>query len=110
MSKIGMEGIRLNSLPITVRFTVCSKRISTRSRIFLPSGWMTTSEHRLELPPEAELARDFIEALVARYESRIEELKQQVRALSEQVSLSRIAFKNRIHATRRCGQAHRTGP
>jgi transposase len=45
---------------------------------------MTTPKHRLELPPEAEPARDFIEALVARYESQIEELKQQVRMLSEQ--------------------------
>ncbi len=46
---------------------------------------MSIPKHRLELPPEAEPARDFIEALVARYESQIEELKQQVQSLSEQV-------------------------
>jgi len=46
---------------------------------------MNLPKHRLELPPEAEPARDFIEALVARYESQIEELKQQVQSLSEQV-------------------------
>jgi hypothetical protein len=37
----------------------------------------------LELPPEAEPVRDFFEALDARYESQIEELKQQVQLLSE---------------------------
>ena len=36
---------------------------------------MSIPKHRLELPPEAETARDFIEALVARYESQIEELE-----------------------------------
>ena len=46
---------------------------------------MNIPKHRLELPPEAEPARDFTEALVARYESQIEELKQQVQSLSEQV-------------------------
>ena len=46
---------------------------------------MNTPKHRLELPPETEPARDFIEAFVVRYESKIEGLKQQVRALSEQV-------------------------
>ena len=46
---------------------------------------MNISKHRLELPPEAEPARDFIEALVARYESQIKELNQQVQSLSEQV-------------------------
>ena len=46
---------------------------------------MSIPKHRLELPPEAETARDFIEALVARYESQIKELKQQVQSLSEQV-------------------------
>ena len=46
---------------------------------------MSIPKHRLELPPEAEPARDFIEALVARYESQIKELKQQVQSLSEQV-------------------------
>ena len=37
---------------------------------------MSIPKHRLELPPEAEPAGVFIEALVARYESEIEELKQ----------------------------------
>ena len=46
---------------------------------------MSIPKHRLELPPEAEPARDFIEVLVARYESQIKELKQQVQSLSEQV-------------------------
>jgi hypothetical protein len=32
---------------------------------------MSIPKHSLELPPEAEPARDFIEALVARYESQI---------------------------------------
>lgn len=40
---------------------------------------------KIELPPEAEPARDFIEALIARYETQIAELKQQVKSLSEQV-------------------------
>ena len=42
------------------------------------------SDH-LELPPEAEPARAFIEAIVARYEKRIEELEQEVRELRDQV-------------------------
>ena len=42
-------------------------------------------KHRLELPPKAEPARDFIEALVARYELQIEELKQRVQSLSKQL-------------------------
>ncbi len=46
---------------------------------------MSIPKHRLELPPlelppEAEPARDFIEALVARYESQIKELKVTVHA------------------------------
>jgi transposase len=45
---------------------------------------MTIPKHRLELPPEAEPARDFIEALVARYESQVMELKQQVQSLTKQ--------------------------
>ena len=47
---------------------------------------MNSQKHRLELPPQAVPARDFIEDLVARYESQIEELKQQVPSLSEQVN------------------------
>jgi len=46
-------------------------------------GWFPM--RRLEIPPEAEPARNSIEALVARYEPQIEELKQQVQSLSEQV-------------------------
>ncbi|WP_153559491.1 IS66 family transposase, partial [Roseimaritima sediminicola] len=40
---------------------------------------------RIELPPEAEPARDFIEALVARYEKRIDELERQVKSLTDKV-------------------------
>ena len=46
---------------------------------------MSIPKYRLELPPEAEPARDFIEALVARCESQITELKHQVQSLSEQI-------------------------
>ena len=54
---------------------------------------MSIPKHRFELPPEAEPARDFIEALVARYESQIKELKQQVQSLSEQVQSLTERFK-----------------
>jgi hypothetical protein len=46
---------------------------------------MSKQQHRIELPPEAEPARGFIEALVARYEKRIEELTKQVESLTDQV-------------------------
>lgn len=46
---------------------------------------MSEPQTRIELPPEAEPARDFIEALVARYEKRIHELEQQVQSLTEQL-------------------------
>ena len=46
---------------------------------------MSKRQRRIELPPEAEPARDFIEALVARYEKRIDELTKQVESLTEQV-------------------------
>lgn len=46
---------------------------------------MSVSKSRIELPPEAEPARDFIEALVAKYEKRIAELEKQVNALTEQI-------------------------
>ena len=46
---------------------------------------MSDSKSRIELPPEAEPARDFIEKLVGRYEERIRDLEQQVQTLSEQV-------------------------
>ena len=50
---------------------------------------MNIPKHRLELPPEAEPARDFIEALVTRFESQIEELKQQqVQSLTERLQKS----------------------
>lgn len=38
--------------------------------------------HRLELPPEAEPARAFIEALVARYEARIKALEEKIEKLT----------------------------
>ena len=41
----------------------------------MPNAWMNTPKRRLELPPEAETARDFVEALVARYDLRIEVLQ-----------------------------------
>ena len=37
---------------------------------------MNIPTHRVELPPEAEPARDFIEAIVALYESQIEETQE----------------------------------
>lgn len=40
---------------------------------------------RMELPPEAEPARDFIESLVDRYESRIRELEAKVKELTEKL-------------------------
>jgi len=46
---------------------------------------MSNRPSKLELPPEAEPARDFIEAPVARYEARIAELEKQVKDLSDQV-------------------------
>jgi transposase len=48
---------------------------------------MAVSKHpdRLQLPPEAEPARAFIEALVERYEKRIRDLEAQVQALAAQV-------------------------
>ena len=46
---------------------------------------MSKPPHKIELPPEAEPARDFIEALVARYERRIAELEKQVKDLTDQV-------------------------
>ncbi|MBC8290500.1 MAG: IS66 family transposase [Planctomycetes bacterium] len=46
---------------------------------------MSEPKTRIELPPEAEPARDFIEALVARYEKRIHELEQQVQSLTQQL-------------------------
>ena len=62
---------------------------------------MSISKHRLELPPEAEPARDFIEALVARYESQIKELKQQFNRFPSRFSLLQSGLKNQILATLR---------
>ena len=42
---------------------------------------MNIAKDRLELPPEAGPARDFIEVLVACYKSQIEELTLQVQSL-----------------------------
>ncbi len=46
---------------------------------------MSEPPPRIELPPEAEPARDFIEALIGRYEKRIRELEKQVQSLTEQL-------------------------
>jgi transposase len=46
---------------------------------------MSEPKTRIELPPEAEPARDFIEALVAGYEQRVRELERQVQALTERL-------------------------
>jgi hypothetical protein len=62
---------------------------------------MNIPTHRVELPPEAEPARDFIEAIVALCESQIEELKKQSQSLSEQFRLLQSGFKNQILATPR---------
>jgi len=53
---------------------------------------MNIPTHRLELSPESEPARALIVALVARYKSQIEELKQEVqwRTLKVQTLLERI--------------------
>jgi|688.fasta_scaffold130399_2 hypothetical protein len=52
---------------------------------FFQSAWMNTATNRLQLPPEAELTPDFIEALVVHYEFQSREIKQPVRALPDQV-------------------------
>jgi transposase len=46
---------------------------------------MSERKTRIELPPEAEPAREFIEGLIAGFEKRIRELEQQVQALTEQL-------------------------
>ena len=40
---------------------------------------------RFELPPEVEPAREFIEALVERYEERIRGLEEQITKLTENI-------------------------
>ena len=55
------------------------------------------SQVSLELPPEADPARDFIEALAARYESQIEKFKQkQAQSLSKQVQSLTERFQKPI--------------
>lgn len=46
---------------------------------------MSHPKHRIELPPEAEPARDFIESLVAGYEKQIADLKRELDSLTEKV-------------------------
>lgn len=46
---------------------------------------MSNGLSKIDFPPEAEPARDFIEALAARYEKRIAELEKQVKDLTEQL-------------------------
>lgn len=55
---------------------------------------MTTpaSKRPLELPPEAEPARAFIEALVERFETRIRELERQIEKLTLTTRLCRLAL------------------
>jgi hypothetical protein len=63
---------------------------------------MSIPKHRLELPQEAEPARDFTEALVARYESQIKELKQnKFNRFPSRFSLLQSGLKNQILATYR---------
>lgn len=46
---------------------------------------MNTPSKRIELPPEAEPAREFFEQLVAFYDAKIAALEEQVRDLTEQI-------------------------
>lgn len=46
---------------------------------------MSHTQSQIKLPPEAEPAREFIEALVARYEKRIQELEKQVQTLNDKI-------------------------
>jgi transposase len=49
---------------------------------------------RLELPPEAEPARDFIEALVAKFTKRIDELEAKVADLQQQLAAKKTTSHN----------------
>ena len=49
---------------------------------------------RLELPPEAEPARDFIEALVAKFTKRIDELEAKVADLQQQLAEKKSNSRN----------------
>ena len=46
---------------------------------------MSSPKPRIDLPPEAEPARDFIEAIIDRYEWRIAELEKQVSELTDKL-------------------------
>jgi hypothetical protein len=57
---------------------------------------MNIPTRRIELPPEAEPARDFIEALVARYESQIKESSNKFNRFPSRFSLLQSGLKNQI--------------
>jgi hypothetical protein len=65
---------------------------------------MNITEHRLELQPEAEQASDFIVALVAHYESQIDELKQQTAIAFRGGSVSHRAA-SKIQSSQLLGRA-----
>ena len=52
------------------------------------------NNERLELPPEAEPARDFIEALVAKFTKRIDELEAKVSDLQQQLAAKKTNSRN----------------
>ena len=62
-----------------------SKLLWTQPWDFGPNTLVSQPRSRIELLPEAEPARDFIEAMVARYEKRIDELEKQVLSLTDQL-------------------------
>ena len=49
---------------------------------------------RLELPPEAEPALDFIEAIVAKFTKEIDELKAEVADLKNQLAAKKTTSRN----------------
>ena len=49
---------------------------------------------RLELPPEAEPVRDFIEATFAKFTKRIDELEAKVADLQQQLAAKKITSRN----------------
>ena len=93
---------RLVGLPHVVNRSraavISTKLLLTRSSNFWLNAGMNTSRKRIELPPEAEPARDFFEQLVAFYEARISALEEQVRDLTEQVR--RLTTRNSSIPTR----------
>jgi transposase len=52
------------------------------------------NNERLELPPEAEPARDFIEALVSKFTKRIDELEAKVGDLQQQLAAKKTNSRN----------------